>query len=233
MILNIKESFKGQYTFQKPAWRDECQFLPFRSMYKKKGPLAGGLLLCKSHFTDLFQHGKSSLLYGDIQASLSALAWQKHILKEDGWKNGIVCCWCPWWRVQGWGRLRQGSASSAPWGQGFCKPGRHLPACGRELWDFQLPLLIRMAALASGTWKWDIPAIIETSEVCTYSSGPYIIFFPFSFLFSSLFQSNFGDKNTPCWLWPGSQLTELFTAQHPWCPACAKGVSLCKGFPSE
>lgn len=34
-ILNIKESFKGQYTFQKPAWRDECQFLPFRNMYKK------------------------------------------------------------------------------------------------------------------------------------------------------------------------------------------------------
>lgn len=58
MILNIKESFRGQYTFQKPAWRDECQFLPFRSMYKKKGPLAGGLLLCKSHFTDLFQHVK-------------------------------------------------------------------------------------------------------------------------------------------------------------------------------
>lgn len=35
-VLNIKKSFKGQYTFQKPAWRDECQFLPFRCTKKKK-----------------------------------------------------------------------------------------------------------------------------------------------------------------------------------------------------
>lgn len=96
MILNIKESFKGQYTFQKPAWRDECQFLPFRSIYKKTHPLAGGLLLCKSHFTDLFQHGKSSLLQGDIQASHGGKN-TKHILKEDGWEKGIVCWCCPWW----------------------------------------------------------------------------------------------------------------------------------------
>lgn len=90
-------------------------------------------------------------------------------------------CWCcPWWRVQGCGRLRQGSASSAPWGQGFCKPGRHLPACGSEHWDFQLPSLIHMSALASGTWKWDIPTIVETSGVCTYSFGPYILFNFFS-----------------------------------------------------
>lgn len=36
MILNIKESFKGQYTVQKPAWRDECQFLPFTNKAPRK-----------------------------------------------------------------------------------------------------------------------------------------------------------------------------------------------------
>lgn len=85
--------------------------------------------------------------------------------------------------VQGCGRFRQDSASSAAWGRGFASLGG---ICGSEHWDFQLPLLIHVAALASGIWKRDIAAIIETSEVCTYSSGRYILFSffpPFSFLF--------------------------------------------------
>lgn len=90
--------------------------------------------------------------------------------------------------VQGCGRFRQDSASSAAWGRGFASLGG---ICGSEHWDFQLPLLIHVAALASGIWKWDIAAIIETSEVCTYSSGRYILFSFFSPLFLPFFPPSF------------------------------------------
>ena len=73
MILNIKESFKGQYTFQRPAWRDECRHA------QKNSPLTWALLLRKSHLPDSFWHGKSMLLWGHIQPSCSALGWQNHI----------------------------------------------------------------------------------------------------------------------------------------------------------
>lgn len=66
-----------------------------------------------------------------------------------------------------------------PGARGFGSLGGHLPACGSEHWDFQLPLVIHVAALASGTWKWDIPTVFRTSEVCTYSSAPHILFFFF------------------------------------------------------
>lgn len=162
---------------------------------KKKRPLAGGLLLCKSHFTDLFQHGKSSLLWGGIQAPHSALAWQKHILKEDRWKMSIVCWCCPWWHVQGCGSFRKGSASSAPWGQGFCKPGRHL-------WEWALGFPASFAHPYIWTCMWHL----EMGHSYYYWDFRvlHILFWPlhsFSFLFSFLFSPPcfnqiLGTKNT-------------------------------------
>lgn len=190
MILNIKESFKGQYTFRKPAWRDECQFLPFRNNVQKNGPLAWGLLFCKSHFTDLFQHGKSSSLWEDIQASHLALVWQNRILKEDcqrGWRGEghrvlmlslVITCPGLWEAPAGLsilrslepGALRAWEASAQPY-----------PAQGGEQWDFQFLLLVRMAALVSGTWEWDIPTAIETSEGLHILLWPLPSFFFFNF----------------------------------------------------
>lgn len=187
MILNIKESFKGQYTFQKPAWRDECQFLPFRSMYKKTHPLAGGLLLCKSHFTDLFQHGKSSLLWGDIQASHSALAWQKHKTHpQRGWEKGIVCWCCPWWVSRAVGGSGRAQHPLLP-GAGVLPAWEASVDVSTGISSFPCSSMWLHLQVEFGIWKWDIPAIIETSEVCTYSSGHYILFFFFFSLFLPFF----------------------------------------------
>lgn len=184
MILNIKESLKGQYTFQKPAWRDECQFLPITNNVPKNGPLAWGPLLCKSHFTGLFQHGKSLLLWEDIQASHSVLAWQKHILEEDCQQERMgkghrmlmlsVVTACPglWEAAAGLSILRSLEPGALWAWEASAQP---YTAQGGEQWVFQLPLLIRMAALASGTWEWDMPTIIETSR------GLHILLWPLPF----------------------------------------------------
>lgn len=82
-----------------------------------------------------------------------------------------------------------------PGARGFASLGGHLPACGSEHWDFQLPSVIHVAALASGTWKWDIPTVFRTSEVCTYSSAPHILFFFFPFLFSPVSIKFWGQKH--------------------------------------
>lgn len=75
------------------------------------------------------------------------------------------------------GALRAWEASAQPY-----------PAQGGEQWDFQFPLLVRMAALVSGTWEWDIPTAIETSEGLHILLWPLPSFFFFKFFsFPSFF----------------------------------------------
>lgn len=68
--------------------------------------------------------------------------------------------------------------------------------------------------------------------ISVHSSLNPALFFFFSFLFFPCFYPILGTKNPRCF-WADLQLAHLFTAQHLQCSACAKGVSLCKGFLSE
>lgn len=82
MILNIKESFKGQYTFQKPAWRDECQFLPFTNMYKKIAPW---LEACFSVKASLQTY--SNMLNPCCSERHSSFAFRPCVAKTHPWRE--------------------------------------------------------------------------------------------------------------------------------------------------
>lgn len=198
-ILHTKASFTGQHTFQKPAWRDGWQFLPFTNNVQKNSPLAWGLLLCKSHFTDLLQHGKSLLLWDDIQASHSALAWRKQILWEScqwGWMGkghrmlmfSLLMACRGLWEAAAEPSILLSLEPGALWA--WEASSRLYPAHG-----LQLLLLLHVAACTSGIWERNIPTIIKTSgglHILLWSL-PFFFFLPFS----SCIYPILGTKN-PC-----------------------------------
>lgn len=72
------------------------------------------------------------------------------------------------------------------------EPGRYLPGCTLPV-DFQLPLLLHVAACASGIWERNIPPIKT-------SGGLHILLWPLPFFlfpdFFLLFLPNLGDEKT-------------------------------------
>lgn len=163
----------------------------------------------------------------------------KRTNSKDKWKKGIMC-WCfLWWQhVRLCRRLQQSSSSSGLRDLGLYEPGRLLPghtlpmeaSSGISSCPCSYAWPHSLVALGNGTFL----ILTRLQKVCTYSSSPCLPFFsPFSFFFFLVSIQFWGQKNPPHCFWPGLQLTQLFTAQHPWCFACAKGFSLYKGFPSE